>query len=164
MKLPALMEAVIPPCIFESGCPKYSRYCLLPIQADMLLTSNPKSAPPIVPLDKRSANNATIQEAVMMGGAVLQAGEDVDIPDSIHGCCCPMESGQQGRSGLFRFRGRSVGGQLGIRMVFQTGDVRSIYCRLRVGCNAMLPSKVVGAMLHSVRCSSCGSRGGHDCQ
>lgn len=52
MKLPALMDAVIPPCVFESGCPKYSRYCSLPIQADMLLTSNPNNAPPIVPLDK----------------------------------------------------------------------------------------------------------------
>lgn len=30
-----------------------------------------------------------------------------------------MESGQQGRSGLFR--GRSVGGQLEIRIVLQTG-------------------------------------------
>lgn len=37
MKLPALMDAVMPPCVFESGCPKYSRYWSLPIQADMLL-------------------------------------------------------------------------------------------------------------------------------
>lgn len=44
------------------------------------------------------------------------------------------------------------------------GDVRSIYCRLRVGCNGMLHSKAVRATLCSARCSSCGSRGGHDCQ
>lgn len=53
------------------------------------------------------------------GGLVLQAGEDIDIPDSIHGCCCPMESGQQGRSGLFK--DRSVDKQLGTNLVFQTG-------------------------------------------
>lgn len=129
MKLPALMDAVIPPCVFESGCPKYSRYCSLPIQADMLLTSNPNRAPPMVPLNKKVSKlwNHTREYMLMEkggaggGGRVvpLQAGEDVDIPDSIHGCCCLMKSGQQGRSGLFR--DRSVGGQLEIRMVLQTG-------------------------------------------
>lgn len=52
MKLPALMDAVMPPCVSESGCPKYSRYWSLPIQADMLETSKPNKAPPIVPLER----------------------------------------------------------------------------------------------------------------
>lgn len=46
---PADMEAVIPPCKVESGWPKYSRYCVDPIQALIELMSNPNNIPPMVP-------------------------------------------------------------------------------------------------------------------
>ena len=50
------MDAVIPPCKFESGWPKYSRYWSAPIQALIELTSKPNRAPPIVPKAARTSS------------------------------------------------------------------------------------------------------------
>lgn len=81
------------------------------------------------------------QQQWMDGWGDLQAGEDVDIPDSIHGCCGPRESGQ---------RGRSLGGQVEVCTGLDEGDVGSIYCRLQChvaqqgyNSNAMLGSMLV---------------------
>lgn len=103
-KLPADMEAVMPPCCIESGWSKKSRYWSLPVKAqrnqDMSIvygwdqaevhiptqalmeeTSKPKRAPPIVPKAAKTWTE-TCQLCVGEEGEYTY----VDVPNSIHGC------------------------------------------------------------------------------
>lgn len=94
---------------------------------EILIAADPSRHAAHIKAEQCAADGATIQgvskhcscirqRIALCGGdgRILQAGEHIDIPDSIHSCRCPMESGQRGSSDLFR--GRSVGGQLRIRM------------------------------------------------